>query len=46
MLCFHTGDDNAPGVSFRDRGYLVTPVTQAFARHLREERPIAAPEAA
>ena len=46
MLRLHTGDDNAPGVSFRDRGYLFTQFTRAFARHLREERPIASPEAA
>ncbi|HEX5278449.1 MAG TPA: DUF3631 domain-containing protein [Micropepsaceae bacterium] len=46
MLRFHTGDDNAPGVSFRDRGYLFTQFTQAFERYLREEGPIATPEAA
>lgn len=35
MLRFHTGDENAPGVSFRDRGYLFTQFTQAFGRYLQ-----------
>lgn len=41
MLRFHTGDENGPGVSFRDRGYLFTQFDQAFERYL----PMRAPEA-
>lgn len=34
LLRFHTGDENGPGVSFSDRGYLFTQFTQAFERYL------------
>jgi hypothetical protein len=41
MLTFHTSDENGPGESFQDRGYLFTQFDQAIERHSA----IAVPEA-
>ena len=42
VLRFHTGDENGPGMSFSERGYLFTQFEQAFDRYLPFTPPMTA----